>query len=137
MEKNGGPLKPQIDNDSQNFNFDNSRKMINDSQNTSNASSIVDDMGFGDSSGSEYLDQDSLGGELNKELMDDIRASHLVSAVSPNYGSGNREPTLADFEMVVVLGKGTFGKVFLAKFKFNQELYAIKVIRKDILIEYN
>jgi hypothetical protein len=37
--------------------------------------------------------------------------------------------------MIIVLGKGTFGKVFLAE--FNKQLFAIKVIRKDILIEYN
>jgi serine/threonine protein kinase len=37
--------------------------------------------------------------------------------------------------MIIVLGKGTFGKVFLGE--FNKQLYAIKVIRKDILIEYN
>ena len=46
-------------------------------------------------------------------------------------------PSLADFKMLVVLGKGTFGKVFLAEFNKNKKLYAIKVIRKDILIEYN
>lgn len=46
-------------------------------------------------------------------------------------------PTLSDFKMLVVLGKGTFGKVFLAEFKQNKKLYAIKVIRKDVLIEYN
>lgn len=39
--------------------------------------------------------------------------------------------------MIIVLGKGTFGKVFLAEFEQNKQLYAIKVIRKDILIEYN
>jgi len=39
--------------------------------------------------------------------------------------------------MIIVLGKGTFGKVFLAEYSRNKQLYAIKVIRKDILIEYN
>ena len=35
----------------------------------------------------------------------------------------------------MVLGRGAFGKVFLAELKFNKKKYAIKSIRKDILIE--
>ncbi len=66
-----------------------------------------------------------------------MRASVLVNAVHERKESGQREPSLADFKMIVVLGKGTFGKVFLAEFQLNKQLYAIKVIRKDILIEYN
>jgi serine/threonine protein kinase len=61
----------------------------------------------------------------------------LVNTVFDKKGANNREPTLADFKMIIVLGKGTFGKVFLAEFQWNKQLYAIKVIRKDILIEYN
>ena len=34
-----------------------------------------------------------------------------------------------------MLGKGTFGKVFLAEHQ--QKAYAIKVIRKDVLINFN
>ena len=34
----------------------------------------------------------------------------------------------------MVIGRGTFGKVFLAELKENKALYAIKSIRKDILI---
>jgi len=34
----------------------------------------------------------------------------------------------------MVIGRGTFGKVFLAELKENKKLYAIKSIRKDILI---
>jgi len=35
----------------------------------------------------------------------------------------------------MVLGRGAFGKVFLAELPINKKLYAIKSIRKDILIE--
>lgn len=35
----------------------------------------------------------------------------------------------------MVIGRGTFGKVFLAKLKGEQKLYAIKSIRKDVMIE--
>jgi serine/threonine protein kinase len=49
----------------------------------------------------------------------------------------NKQPVLSDFKMLCVLGKGTFGKVFLSEFSQNKQLYAVKVIRKDILIEYN
>jgi serine/threonine protein kinase len=42
---------------------------------------------------------------------------------------------LEDFEIVSVLGKGTFGKVYLTILKETQEMFAIKAIRKDVLIE--
>jgi len=45
--------------------------------------------------------------------------------------------SLTDFELKTQLGRGTFGKVYLAEFKQTKELFAIKVIRKDILIEYD
>ena len=79
----------------------------------------------------------NLGGDLSDELMNDMRASVLVQAEGETVDPANQPPTLADFKMLVVLGKGTFGKVFLAEFNKNKQLYAIKVIRKDILIEYN
>ena len=34
-----------------------------------------------------------------------------------------------------VLGRGTFGKVYLGQLKYNDKMYAIKSIRKDILID--
>lgn len=43
--------------------------------------------------------------------------------------------TLADFEIQGVIGRGTFGKVFLAKLKTTEQLYAIKSLRKDVLLE--
>mmetsp|Transcript_46073 Transcript_46073/g.33852 ORF Transcript_46073/g.33852 Transcript_46073/m.33852 type:complete len:103 (+) Transcript_46073:791-1099(+) len=37
----------------------------------------------------------------------------------------------------MVLGRGTFGKVYLGELRKNKQLYAIKSIRKDVLLEYD
>lgn len=43
--------------------------------------------------------------------------------------------SLDDFEILNILGKGAFGKVYLTRMKENSKLYAIKTIRKDVVIE--
>lgn len=45
--------------------------------------------------------------------------------------------TLANFHIVKQIGRGTFGRVYLAELDVNKQLYAIKAIRKDVLIEYD
>ena len=42
---------------------------------------------------------------------------------------------LDDFELLKVLGKGAFGKVMLAQKKDNERVYAIKVLKKNDVIE--
>jgi serum/glucocorticoid-regulated kinase 2 len=44
---------------------------------------------------------------------------------------------LEDFKLITVLGRGTFGKVYLAELRQDKQLYAIKSIRKDVLIEFD
>ena len=44
---------------------------------------------------------------------------------------------LEDFKLITVLGRGTFGKVYLAELKLNKHLFAIKSIRKDVLLEFD
>ena len=40
-----------------------------------------------------------------------------------------------DFHFIKTIGKGSFGKVFLVRFKYDQKLYAMKVISKDLIKE--
>ena len=46
-----------------------------------------------------------------------------------------KEITLDDFNFIMVLGRGSFGKVFLTELREDKKLFAIKSMRKDILIE--
>lgn len=55
---------------------------------------------------------------------------------SKKFQSGKlKELTLDSFKIITVLGKGTFGKVYLTELNEDGTLYAIKAIRKDVLIE--
>lgn len=70
-------------------------------------------------------------GEVEDDELTQAKAATLMamSIRSP------KKVTLQDFDILCLLGKGTFGKVYLTRLDFNENLYAIKCIRKDRLLE--
>ena len=79
---------------------------------------------------------DNSSDELNEAH--DFDPTDLIQRESMLIFSSVITPTplsLEDFEIMAVLGKGTFGKVYLTRLKINDKLYAIKSMRKDILID--
>ena len=67
-----------------------------------------------------------------RELNEFLELSDHVHADGEEGGSASaRKLAVTDFELLKVLGKGSFGKVFLVRHLHNDEVYAMKVLKKE------
>ena len=79
-------------------------------------------------------DRTSKKRKLTVEEQQELRGTTLVKKKGKDT---TKEVTFEDFNFIMVIGRGTFGKVFLAELKQTKQLFAVKSIRKDILIQYD
>ena len=106
------------------FSFDNSRSSKDgDPQNKSTKGSEEDKK--------TISSEQDVSVRISDSCLQDMRLSVLV------HSRKSSDVKLEDFKLITVLGRGTFGKVYLAELKQTGLLYAIKSIRKDVLLEFD
>lgn len=49
----------------------------------------------------------------------------------------NNNPSLKDFVTISVIGKGTYAKVLLVRHSKDNQLYALKILKKKYILEKN
>merc|ERR1712012_99257 len=66
------------------------------------------------------------------EAIEAVKEGLAVSSAGASQAKS--ENPLQDYELLKVLGRGTFGKVVLCREKKNQKLYAMKILRKEVIV---
>lgn len=76
-------------------------------------------------------------GKISKDLRSEGASSVPKKPPASAEGpapDGKGTKCMDDFEMLRVLGKGTFGKVVMCKEKATNDIYAMKILKKDVIV---
>lgn len=68
-------------------------------------------------------------------LFDDVDMMPISDSGDVSDSPRKTRVSLEDFEFLKVLGKGTFGKVILCRYKRTRKLHAIKILKKKLIID--
>ncbi|XP_003748638.1 RAC-beta serine/threonine-protein kinase [Galendromus occidentalis] len=83
----------------------------------------------------EYVDQNLHQDVEMAEEASTLEQSSLRDSFNAAYRRDRHSKiTLDNFELIRVLGKGTFGKVVLCRERSSDQLYAIKILKKQVVI---
>lgn len=84
-------------------------------------------------------DQSTSSGSFKSDYPDEYSETHGFREASQTVyaRSGDKKVGLQDFIIKKVIGRGSFGKVFLVEKKGSKEVYAMKSLRKDVIIDYD
>jgi len=63
--------------------------------------------------------------------------SGKASVVKIDNGKEEKDVSLDDFDLLVVIGRGSFGKVMKVRKKDSKEIFAMKVLLKEMLVKQN
>ena len=128
---------------SNNNNFNINVNNLNNNENNENNNNIDNNINT-----INYLENenDTLDTKMNSlNLENNIKSSNQKDNKKDSEESGTifskdkdiKKVTLNDFKMIKVIGRGTFGKVCLAQYKKTKKYYAMKILKKNVILEHD